>query len=231
MPLARADVRDVCFCHWPVDAEDLASQLPAALSPATRDGTAWVSVLAQHTGASLHGVPGGFEYAQLAIRTYVSPAEYEEPAEHVGVHFLDVEASSRFASLGARVLYEVPFRHTGITHRRDGHEFVVESDEFLARFEPHGDPNVPDPDSVVAWVTDRDTYYLPDGRQGDVEHSPWTVSEVDVTVEKNDLFGREELRDRQDDPDQPDRPCLPDPVGDPVFRYSPGADFRLKRRS
>lgn len=214
MPIARADARDVCFTHWPVDAGELAARVPSALSPATREGTAWVSVLAQQTGAGLHGVPWHYEYAQLAIRTYVVPTDSRE-SDDVGVHFLDVEAASRFASVGARVLYDVPFRHTSVTHRRDGDGFEVGSDAFVARFEPRGEPTVPDPDTLVTWVTDRYRYYLPDGSHGETEHPSWKLTEATVTIGKNDLF---------------DRLDLPEPVGDPVFRYSPGAEFRLTRR-
>lgn len=80
-------------------------------------------------------------------------------------------------------------------------------------------------------MTDRDTYFLSDGRRGEVDHSPWKVFEVDVTVEKNDLFEGQKESEGPDCPNNTDRSRLPDPVGDPVFRYSPGADFRLKRRS
>jgi len=215
MPLARADVRDVCFAHWPVEAGELAARLPAALAPATRDGSAWVSVLGQRTRAGLRGVSWRYEYAQLAVRTYVVPVDSGEPSPEVGVHFLDVESASRFASVGARLLYDVPFRHTAVTHRRAGNEFEVTGDAFRARFEPRGDPAVADPDILAGWLTDRYRYYLPDGSHGVAGHPPWKLAAASVSIEENRLF---------------DRLDLPEPVGDAVFRYSPGAEFRLKRQ-
>jgi len=38
VPLARADVRDVWFAHWPLDPDELASRLPATLDPASLAG-------------------------------------------------------------------------------------------------------------------------------------------------------------------------------------------------
>ncbi|MCU4799707.1 DUF2071 domain-containing protein [Halobacteria archaeon HArc-gm2] len=215
MSLARADVRDVCFAHWPVEAGELAARLPAALAPATRDGSAWVSVLGQRTGAGIRGVPWRYEYAQLAVRAYVVPAEPEERFPQVGVHFLDVESGSRFASLGARLLYDIPFRHTSVRHRRSGNTFEIDGDAFRARFEPHGETAVADPDTLAGWLTDRYRYYLPDGSHGVTEHPPWKLAKTAVSIEENRVL---------------DRLDLPEPVGDAVFRYSPGAEFRLKRR-
>lgn len=220
MPLARADVRDVCFAHWPVPANELDGCLPSALSAATRDDSAWISMLAQRTRAGVHGLPGLYEYPQLAVRTYVVPAQSDDH-DDVGIYFLHVEANSWFASLGARLLYDVPFRHAPVFHHRDGAAFDVGTTgsggggPFRATFDPVGDPTVPDPDSPVAWLTDRYDYYLPDGRRGETVHPPWRLADATVTIQENRLF---------------DGLNLPDPCGDPVFRYSPGAEFRLSKR-
>jgi hypothetical protein len=131
------------------------------------------------------------------------------------VYFLDVESASRFASVGARLLYDIPFRHTGVMHRREGDGFVLDGDGLRARFEPQGDPAVADPDTLAGWLTDRYRYYLPDGSHGVTEHPPWKLAEAAVTIEENRVFARL---------------GLPEPTDDPVFRYSPGADFLLKRR-
>ncbi len=158
MPLARADVRDVCFAHWPVEPASLAAVLPDALAPATRDGTAWVSVLAQRTRAGLGGLPGRYEFPQVACRTYVVPDGDSAPGlgdPAVGVFFLRVAAPSRLATLGGRIAFGIPYVRAPVDLRRTAESIRVrtESDDgarYVASLAPEGDPTPADPDSLVA---------------------------------------------------------------------------------
>lgn len=237
MPVARAEVRDVCFAHWPVEADDLDAVLPAGLAPATLAETAWTSVLAQRTLAGVRGLPLTYEFPQVALRTYVVPADRDAatPADGdlesvdgpghsdaVGVYFLRVEADSRLAAVGGRLLYDVPYHHTSIRHRRrDGAVDVrsVDADgreTLTAEFRPASTPSDEDPESRIEWLTDRYRYYRADGRSGRTDHPPWPLYEAEATLRADGLF---------------DRVDLPTPEGEPLVRYSPGVEFTLSERA
>ena len=205
-------VGDVCFVHWPVDPGVLDTRLPHALSVATREGTGWVSLLAMRTRPRFGPVPLPGEFSQVTLRTYVRAGEAN------AVYFLRVDTDSRLATLGARNVFGVAFRRVDArvtagggtvqvrTHAPDGTAL------YDATFDRGGDPRPVESDSLVGWLTDRDTYALEDGRTGRVEHDPWRLAAVDVNT-RTDYLLRSEGLSR--------------PESDPVVRYSPGATFAL----
>lgn len=222
MPVARADVRDVWFAHWPLDPDELASRLPATLDPATRDRSAWVSVLVQRTRAGVRPVPLWFPYCQVAVRTYVRPADApaDAPDDRVGVFFLWLGADSRLASLGGRLVYGLPFHRVAVdVDQRPGNADVrvgPGSDPvFTAKYEFTGDPTAVDPTSLAGWLTERYRYYRPDGRAGRVSHPPWALARVTGTVEAPHLFAAADV-------------SMPETT--PVCHYSPGTPITLRSR-
>lgn len=226
-----ARATDVCFAHWPVDPEVLTTRLPHALSVATHDGVGWVSLVAMRTRPLLGavGLPGA--YSQVALRTYAQPVDQEAAAgedrearpvadgdEEGAVHFLRVDADSRTASLLGGRLFSIPFHHVDAqvtpgddevevrTHAPDGTPL------FVGAFGVPDDVGPVPEGTRLSWVTDRSRYALADGRVGRVEHDPWRVGDADLDLVRNDLLGSE---------------GLPEPLGDPLVGYSPGAAFRL----
>lgn len=235
MALALADVRDVCFAHWSVPPKTLADRLPDALVPATTDGRAWASVLAQRTLAGVRGLPFRYEYPQVALRTYVEPVESgieaaavegsDSPGgsddDSVGVYFLRVEADGRLATLGGRRAYGLPYHGASITHERVGDSFRVRSvdaegrETYAATFEPTGPASTSERESPIGWLTDRVRYYRSDGASGRTTHARWPLRSAEASVEADALF---------------DRAGLPAPAGEPLVRYSPGVEIRLAER-
>lgn len=206
-------VGGVCFAHWPVDPDVLSTRLPHALSVATRDGTGWVSVLGMRTRPMVGSTPLPPAFSQVTLRTYVRAGDEE------AVYFLRVDTDSRMVAAGARAIFDVGFRRVAANVRADDGEVRVETHAptgtplLDATFATRDEPKSVDPDSLAGWLTDRDTFALDDGRTGEVSHSPWRLAEVDVSVRTNDVLASE---------------GLPAPAGDPLFRYSPGAGFRLR---
>jgi uncharacterized protein YqjF (DUF2071 family) len=222
VPLARADVRDVWFAHWPLGSDELASRLPAALDPATRDGSAWASVLVQRTLAGVRGVPLRFPYRQVAVRTYVTPADAPADAhdDRVGVFFLWLGADSRLASVGGRLVYNLPFHRVDVAVDQrpasaDVRVGLGTDPVFAAKYESIGDPTAVDPSSLAGWLTERYRYYRPDGRAGRVSHPPWALARVAGTVEATGLFAAADV---------------PMPDTAPVCHYSPGTPITLRSR-
>lgn len=207
-----AATRDVCFVHVPVEPGVLDTRVPHALTVDTRDGSGWVSLLAMRTRPLAGAVPVGPWFSQVTVRTYVRAGG--DPA----VYFLRVDVDGRLRALLARRLFGIAFRcvQTAV----EGGEGRVDvrthgpDDDLLydATFEQSGDPEPVDDDPLLAWLTDRSTYALSDGRTGAVEHDTWRVAPADVEVRRDGMLASE---------------AVDAPIGDPVIRYSPGATFRV----
>jgi uncharacterized protein YqjF (DUF2071 family) len=163
----------------------------------------------------------------VTLRTYARPADGDgdttaeqgrEASTDGAVHFLRVDADSRSASLVGRRLFDVPFHHVDAEVTDDDDEVEVRTHApdgtplFVGAFTVPDDVGPVAEGTQLSWVTDRTTYALADGRVGQVEHDPWTVGEADLDLVRNDLLGSE---------------GLPDPLSEPLVRYSPGADIRL----
>lgn len=210
-----AATRDVCFVHTPVDPGVLDTRIPHALDVDTRDGAGWVSLLAMRTRPLASGIPVGPWYPQVTVRTYVRADG--DPA----VYFLRVDVDGRLRALAARRLFGIAFRsvETAVqpaagrvdvrTHAPDGDPL------YDATVDTAGDPTPVEDGSLAAWLTDRSTYALSDGRTGAVSHDPWRLAPADVDVRRDDVLASE---------------GVDAPAGDPLVRYSPGAEFRLMER-
>jgi uncharacterized protein YqjF (DUF2071 family) len=208
----RADTRDVCFVHTPVDPGVLDTRIPHALDVDTRDGTGWVSLLAMLTRPLAGPVPVGNWTPQVTVRTYVRADG--DPA----VYFLRIDVDGSVRSLVAQALSGIAFRRveTAVepgdgrvdvrTHAPDGEPL------YDVTVERRGDPAPVADGSPVAWLTDRSRYALSDGRTGEVSHDPWRVAPAAVDVRRDEVLASE---------------GVDAPTGDAVVRYSPGAEFRL----
>lgn len=205
-----ARLRDVCFAHWPVDPGALDRRLPDPLSVATAEGAAWVTVLGMVTRPLAWRIPLSRAFSQVTLRTYVRTDG--EPA----VYFVRIDADGRLAVAGARRLFGVPFRYAETSVARVGGSVRVrtggEAPAFEASFERPGTVRPVGTDGLDAWLTDRYGYALADGRRGRVDHDAWSLAPAAATVRANGLF---------------EAAGLPEPVGEPRFRYSPGLDIEL----
>lgn len=229
-----ARLRDVCFVHWPVDPDVLGTRLPRPLSVATREGTGWVSLLGHRTRPTVGPLALPREFAQVTIRTYVRAGDEE------AVHFLRVGVNSRLAARVARSIFGVPFGHVDasvtatdagvrgaaadVTAANEGDATAEESVRvrtcvpggrplFDATFDRTGETAAVSGDSLVGWLTERSTYALDDGRTGEVDHGAWTVARTAAAVRTDEVLSSEGLAA---------------PTGEPLFCYSPGAEFGLR---
>lgn len=212
MAVVGARVRDVCFAHVPVDPAVLDTRLPHALSVVTREGTGWVSVLGMWTRPLSGPVAVPWSFAQLTIRTYVETEGTE------AVYFLRVDADSRLVSGLARRLFGVAVRYADVQMTVDDHEVEIRTHAptgrplYVAAFDRPDEVDPLPEGSLDAWLTDRRTFALEDGRTGAVEHDTWRVAPVDCHTLRDELLDSE---------------GLPEPAGETLFRYSPGTDFAL----
>lgn len=96
------------FLHWPVPATQIASLLPAPLTPDLLEGSAWVSVVAftmeQIRPRHLPAFKPVSQFHELNVRTYV---RHEGKA---GVYFLSIEAQKAISAyLSRSIISGLPY--------------------------------------------------------------------------------------------------------------------------
>jgi uncharacterized protein YqjF (DUF2071 family) len=214
-PLA-VTARDVLFAHWPVDPAAVERAVPDGLSVATRDGSAWLTVVVlEMTGVELGPVrPPTRPFAQINLRTYVerSPAR---GGGDLGVYFLSLDAGDAAAARAGAGVWSLPFHAADSEVRRRGEEVVVRSRRrhdgarFDARYRPDGDPSPAAPGSLADFLIERHRYYVETGdglAVGEIERDPWRLAAAAAEIRTNTL---------------PAAAGLPAPEAPPRFHYSP----------
>jgi uncharacterized protein YqjF (DUF2071 family) len=215
---------DVLFAHWPMPAEALRPRLPAGLELDTYDGRAWLGVLAlQMRGIRPRGLPPLpllSSLAQVNVRTYVVSRRGGP-----GVLFFGLYAGSLLASLGARIVFSLPY-HTADVSVRPGRNRVRldcrawQTDPvravLRAVYRPVSDPFQPAEGTLEHWFTERYRLYTvgPGGHlyHGDIAHEPWSLQPAELTIAENSLAAAH---------------GLPAPAVEPVAYYSRGRETRV----
>lgn len=106
--------RNALFLHWEVDVVELQKLLPNELEADLLNGKAYIGIVVlSEEGiqpSAAHGYwPSLFQVTHLAcnLRTYVRPRGRSKKGG--GVYFFSLDASSAFASFGARALFGLPY--------------------------------------------------------------------------------------------------------------------------
>jgi uncharacterized protein YqjF (DUF2071 family) len=189
---------DLLFCHWRVDADELARHVPSSLPLDTHDGDAWLSVTPfEVRGTRLRGtlpVPVLSRFPELNVRTYV--VRDGRP----GIWFFSLDAASALAVAAARGLYRLPYLRARMRIARDGGWVDYRSERsdprgeparFEARYRGSGGVRHPEPGSLEAWLVERYRLYTVDdgGRIffGDIHHRPWTVQDAVLELRANTM--------------------------------------------
>lgn len=212
----EVDLTDVCLCHWPVDADRLASRVPDWLTVETAEGDAWVTAVAatvadvRSFGVDL-ATPGELATVGTPVRG---------PAGQRGVYFLSAFASDRLTdALGTR-LFGLPARRGHLERfddTADGRRRrTVDVDGRVALDVTYDPPDraagPAPPDSLAAFLVDRSRYFTAGALGvrlcGSTTPTPWSLSPVDADVSADlTVFG------------------LPAATGTPLVHHSP--DRRL----
>jgi len=207
-----ARLSDVCFVHWPVDADRLEPSLPSWLTVDTADGTGWLTAVA-HTvdDVSVFGRSVTRPVGAVNVRTYV-----RGPGDRRGVYFLALYVDDHSLATVARSGFELPYR-TAVLSREDGppRRRSLRSDgrELRAEYDTADGTDTVPPGSLAGFLIERERYFTTGAfdirLSGSVGHDPWQVAPVDATVDGR-LPG-----------------ALPTPSGAPLVHHSPGIEMAL----
>jgi hypothetical protein len=189
---------DLMFAHWRVSATELERVVPPQLPLDTFQGSAWVGVTPFVVRAlRLRGappVPYLSTFPEVNVRTYVTVAG------RPGIHFLSLDAASRFAVSSARRLYRLPYFRAQMS-ARSGPGGVhyrsrrVSSDgppaELDAVYGPSGPVFQAPRGTLEHFLTERYCLYTlgDDGRvlRGDIHHPPWPLQEATAEIRANTM--------------------------------------------
>ncbi|WP_372480690.1 YqjF family protein [Halomicrobium sp. HM KBTZ05] len=208
---------DVCFLHWPVAPAAVRAVLPNWAEPDTMDDTAWVSVLSLSIDRfDAFGVPVRERVESVAVRTYV-----QTPSGDRAVAFLSLDVTDRLVADALRTLFHLPASHADVRRRRQDSRTEVVSrrrDGADARlgvtFGPTGTPTTTAPDTLAAFLLDRERYVttgpLETRLVGSVGHPPWRVQPADAAVTETTLL---------------DAAGVDSLDGEPLAHYSPGVEM------
>ncbi|WP_458205687.1 YqjF family protein [Haladaptatus sp. NG-SE-30] len=213
--------RDCLFVHWPLDPDALRIAVPDSLAIDTRDGQAWVSVLASTVeNARPPGLPAqlGMTFPQVNFRTYVRLGQTR------GVYFLSLDTTSRLATRIARTLYRLPYHHANIVTESNDTRHVrsqrLQTDappaEFEVTYRPEGSATTPEPGSLTHFLAERYRLFVPRTEMltTRVEHDPWYLHDVEGDVSADSLFEAVGFP-------------APEANQEPRIRYCPRMDFRV----
>jgi uncharacterized protein len=202
---------NLLFAHWRVDPAALSGKIPAGLALDVHDGGAWVAVTPfEIAGLRLRGlppVPGASRFPELNVRTYVTAGG--KP----GVWFFSLDAGSSLAVAAARWLYHLPYRAARMACVKRGRSisYRCERDaaagraEFLADYEPIGEPFRTRKGTLEEWLTARYCLYAEEGGtvyRAEIDHEPWTLSRAKAEIVRNTMAAASGIEL------PPDRPLL-----------------------
>ena len=183
------------FLHWRVDQAAIQARLPDAVTVATCDGSAWVSLVLFRLRVRPRGlpfVPWLSSLVEVNLRTYVTCNE--QP----GIWFLSVHANNRPAMALARLLTPLPYEHAAMQYDRIGDQRLFQAGSDSRRplcqlaFCPSGLKGPCPPGSLDEWLLERYRLFISSGKvlmRAEVAHPRWVVQRVAVDAVVND-FGR-----------------------------------------
>jgi uncharacterized protein YqjF (DUF2071 family) len=189
---------DLLFMHWPVPPMVLRPVIPPALTLETFEGAAWLGItpfrMAGTRPRLVPPLPWCSAFPELNVRTYVT-AEGKP-----GVWFFSLDAGSRLAVRGARVLFHLPYYDADMLSERDGDVVRYSSTRthrrapgvaFAGRYRPVGPVSYAAVDSLEYWLTERYCLYAADRRgqvwRGDIHHARWPLQPAEADIEANTM--------------------------------------------
>lgn len=202
-PFLTAVWSNLCFATFAVPPELLRDRVPEPLELETRDGDAFVSLVAfdfEETKVWKVGWPGFRAFPEVNLRFHV------RYGDHRGVMFIRELVPQPFVAWLAGVFYHEPYESTPMeshVHRHDGtlevrHEWTYGGSIHRFRMRAHDEPALPDDDSDEARFT-QPRYGFGTNAEGEpiayeVQHPDWETYPVEsckIDVDWGQVYGRD----------------------------------------
>jgi uncharacterized protein YqjF (DUF2071 family) len=197
-PWMRMNWEDLLFMHWPVAPALLRKLLPEKVELETFDGKAWLGIVPfRMSGVGFRGLPNlpfASSFPELNVRTYVNDGQRS------GVWFFSLDATSRLAVWGGRVLYRLPYKKASIDIDQDGHWIRYQSRRdtlggkrigLKVEYRPLGKTYSTAPGTLEHFLTARDCLFTQGacGRifRGDVRHPSWQLQTAQAIIHDNTM--------------------------------------------
>jgi len=173
---------DIAFAHWPVPVEIMRPLIPRELELDVHDGVAWVGLIPfEMRDCHFRGIPplpGLGTFLECNVRTYVRHQGIP------GVWFFSLDAASRIAVIGGRVVWGLNYRLANFTREQSAastrYTISRNRGDGSGRLDwtPGEAMSTPTPDSLEHFLVER--YYLYSKRRGRlirgrVSHPPWEL--------------------------------------------------------
>lgn len=211
--------RSLLFLHWAIPEESLRPFIPPQISLDVYDGVAYVGVVPFAMSGVRHSwwpERLSLEFLETNVRTYV------HFNGRPGIYFLSLDAQSRLAVWGARLLWGLPYFHAAMTMSRQGDEITYKTErgkgvgvhKVRYRVEDRLEPS--HVDTLEYFFLERYLLFVERGGEiysGQVYHTPYPAHQVEVLEVDDGLVSASGLA-------HPDR--LPD-----FAHYSPGVDVEI----
>jgi uncharacterized protein YqjF (DUF2071 family) len=190
---------DLLFAHWPVDRQQLASNIPSPLELDVYEGEAWLGIVPFHmTNVAPRGVPAlpwVSAFPELNVRTYVTVGG--KP----GVYFFSLDAGNPVAVTTARTMFGLPYHWAAMRVNVEGGLVRYESARKAANgsvdarlavtYGPTGSAFQAEARSLEYFLTERYCLYTVD-RAGtahrlDIHHPPWSLQPAVASFQTNSM--------------------------------------------
>jgi uncharacterized protein len=185
--------RSLLFMHWPVPIRQLRPLVPAGLELDLLDGEAYIGVLPFR----MHDVRPkwwpkacALDLLELNVRTYVY---YRD---RPGIYFFSLDASSRLAVLGARLLWGLPYYLADMQMVEEGGTVDYQSTRRSSRLRHHvryrvGEMLGPAPlGSIEFFFLERYLLFLESQSRlysGQIHHAPYPAQKATVDEVQDEL--------------------------------------------
>ncbi|WP_026298789.1 YqjF family protein [Deinococcus aquatilis] len=197
----RMQWHDLCFMHWPVNAEAIARTLPAGVEVDTRGGQAYLGVVPFRMSGvaprTLPDVPRLSAFPELNLRTYVTVDGVP------GVWFYSLDIPEPLPVVLARTFFYLPYNlarmwmqhEHGITRYASLRtQADAPAGRFAAAYRSTGAEFQAAPGTLEDWLTNRLALYSADqqGRvyRGHIHHTPWPLRRAEAQITENTLADR-----------------------------------------
>jgi uncharacterized protein len=212
-PLMRQNWGKLLFMHWPVSEKLLRPLIPESLTIDAFGGTAWIGI----TAFTLWDVrlifapplPWISDFHELNVRTYVHFNGVP------GVWFFSLNANSRAAVRGARLLYHLPYFNADIDLKEQ--ERIIYYDlkrtggppaQFSAVWKVGSDLPEAEPGTLEFFLVERYCLYAASRKKiyrGRIHHRPWPLQQAELLSCQSTMI---------------ESHGLPTPEGDPLLHYA-----------